>query len=102
MNMNLSIAKLLNTINNNKDMNNKTEFETFREIDKYTQNILLEEAPSCFNGIVSVKKYKITIEEIKEPDGVIIDRLIKLRSNSTNSHDLMPLREAAAEYGVKL
>ena len=80
----------------------KTEFETFRDVDNYAQLQLLQEAPSCFNGIVRVKKYKITIEEIKEPDGVIIDRLIKLRSNSTNSHDWMPLREAAAEYGVKL
>ena len=83
-------------------MNKKTQFETFRDIGNYTQVQLLQEEPSCFNGIVRVKKYKITIEEIKEPDGVIIDRLIKLRSNSTNSHDLMPLREAAAEYGVKL
>ena len=83
-------------------MSKKIEFETFREIDKCTQDRLLEQEPSVFNGIVSVKKYKITIEEIKEPDGVIIDRIMKLKSESTNYHDQMPLCKAAAEYGVKL
>ena len=80
----------------------KTEFETFRPVDNYAQLHLLQEEPSVFNGMVRVKKYKITIEEIDDADGVIIDRIIKLKSESTNHHDWTPLREAAAEYGVKL
>jgi len=31
-------------------------FETFREIGTYEINILSQDKPSCFNGIVRVKK----------------------------------------------
>ena len=41
--------------------------------------------PDCFNGMVMVKKFKITVEEIKEPEEVILERLEKLyRNNNKN------------------
>lgn len=40
----------------------KTVFETFREIDINS----LKRDPDCFNRQVSVRKYKVTIEEIED------------------------------------
>ncbi len=76
--------------------------ETFRELSPYLQRELERENPSCFNGDVSVKKYRITIEEISEPISVIAERLQKLWDESNNIHHRDPLRAAAAQIGYSL
>ena len=55
--------------------------------------------PSCFNGMVRVVKYRITVEEVEEPIEVIHERLQKLWDESTNWHNRMPLEMAAKKYG---
>ena len=62
-------------------------------------NINEQIEPSCFNGGVRVEKYKITIEIVEEPIGVICERLEKLWVESKNFHDYDPLMEVAKKFG---
>ena len=77
-------------------------FETFDKINGYRESQLISKDPSCFNGIVSVRKYRVTIELIDEPMNVIHARLQKMWDECDNSHHWGPLREAAKEYGLEL
>lgn len=66
--------------------NTKIEFETYRNVlDKYTVNQLKMELPSAVN-FVSYRKYKVSIELIEEPKEVLIERLTKMLSETTNWH----------------
>lgn len=58
--------------------------------------------PSCFNGMVSVRKYRVTAELINEPIEVIRLRLIKLWRECDNSHHTHPIYSAGKEYGLDL
>lgn len=76
--------------------------ETFRAVGDYEAGNLKQDAPSCFNGIVRVKRYRITIEEIEEPNEVIKARIQQLCDESKNHHDWCPLQIAAHKYGLEL
>lgn len=76
-------------------------FETFREIGNYEESNLRQKNPSCVN-FLRVKKYRVTIEEIDDPDEVICQRLQELWDNTTNYHHAAMLRDAAEKYGYKL
>jgi len=58
--------------------------------------------PSCFNGNVRVRKYKVTIEEIKEPDEVIAERVQKMWDACDNMHHRSPLKDMAKTVGLDL
>jgi hypothetical protein len=75
-------------------------FETFREMSSYEISNITEDKPTCFNGYVSVRKYKITIELIDEPVEIIQDRIKELYNKSTNHHDWQPLQNEAKKYGM--
>lgn len=77
-------------------------FETFREIGDYQINSLKQDAPSCFNGVVSVKRYRVIIEEIDEPDDAIRERIQKLWDECNNLHHHGPLQAIAKRYGLEL
>ncbi|KPK66753.1 MAG: hypothetical protein AMS21_00950 [Gemmatimonas sp. SG8_38_2] len=77
-------------------------FETFKYPGEWALHALKQSEPNCFNGIVSVRKFRITVERIDEPDEVIRERLQKLWDKSNNSHDWGPLRAVAKEFGLKL
>lgn len=78
-----------------------TTLETFRYIGDYEKGNLTQLKPSCFNGIVRVKKYRITIEEIEEPNEVIAERLEKLWVECDNYHHYKPLLDAAKTIGYE-
>ncbi len=59
-------------------MDDKIVFETFQEIGSYEINNMTRDEPTCFNGYVRVKKYKVTIEEVHEPIDIIARRVQKL------------------------
>lgn len=80
----------------------RIEIETFRTMDNYTLGQYREAEPSCWNRVVSVRKYRLIIEPVDEPDEVIAERLVKLWRNSTNHHDMMPLSVEAKRIGLKL
>lgn len=75
-------------------------FETLREPHINEHNIAKE--PSCFNGIVNVRRYRITVELIEEPVEVIRERILKLWYTCDNWHHWDPLKRAAAEVGLAL
>jgi hypothetical protein len=79
-----------------------TPFTTFREPSNYLTEQLKQEEPSCFNGIVRIRKFKITIEEIEEPKEVLVERLRKLWRESDNMHHWKPLKNEAEKLGINL
>lgn len=76
--------------------------ETFVKPSDWELSNLRRLVPSCFNGIVSVRRYRITIEEIAEPDETIVSRITDLWNKTNNHHDWRPLQEAASKFGVTL
>lgn len=77
-------------------------FETFRIIGDYQIRDLTSNEPSCFNGDVKIRKYKITIEEVEEPIEVLQQRLQKLWDECDNMHHWQPLQHAAKRLGYTL
>jgi len=77
-------------------------FDTFKEIGLYEQQNLKFKEPSCFNGNVSIRKYKITIEPIEEPNEVLGERLQMLWDECDNHHHWTPLKRAALQIGYEL
>jgi len=77
--------------------------ETFRSVGDYELNgySFNNKTPSCFNGIVSIKKYRITVEIIEEPLEVYQERLEKLWVESDNFHHHTPLKNAAKEIAYE-
>lgn len=76
-------------------------FETFRKVGSYERSNLELKEPSCFNGFVSIKKYKITIEEVEEPKEVLAARLQEMWDKSDNHHNWQPLVNAAKSIGYE-
>jgi hypothetical protein len=77
-------------------------FETFRKIGAHEIGNLIQREPSCFNGIVSVRKYRVTVEEVEEPKDVLIERVRKLWRETKNHHDWNPLKDEAKILGIEL
>jgi hypothetical protein len=82
--------------------NSIISFETFRKIGAYEQGTLQSHKPSCFNYEVSIRKYRVTIEPVEEPNEVLAERLQKLWDECDNHHHWQPLRGAAAQIGYEL
>ena len=77
-------------------------FDTFRKIGLYEQHNLQSKEPSCFNGSVSIRKYKVTIEPIEESNDILAERLQKLWDECDNHHHWTPLKNAAKQIGYEL
>jgi hypothetical protein len=60
------------------------------------------QSPSAFNGTVRFRRYRVSVDEIDEPDQVLIDRLRKLWAECDNHHNLSPIQQAAAQFGIEL
>lgn len=75
--------------------------ETFRP-PGWTIDRLRDDQPSAFNGEVRVRRYRITVELIDEPEQVIKDRLVALWRQTNNHHQREPIRAMAASYGLDL
>ena len=75
-------------------------FETFREFNDLGN--LSQSEPSCFNGIVRVRRYEVTVREIPEKIEVIQARIQKLWDENKNHHRDKPLRAEGKKYGMDL
>lgn len=58
--------------------------------------------PSCFNSVIRIAKYKITVEKIEEPIEILQARLQELWDTSENWHHGDALRRKAKELGFEL
>jgi hypothetical protein len=76
--------------------------ETFQSVGSYELLKLTQNEPSCYNGAVRVRKFKVTIEPIDEPNEVIAERLQVLWDSSDNHHEYEPLRRYAKSIGYEL
>jgi hypothetical protein len=76
----------------------KQEIITFRNMDDYSLGNLKQQEPSCFNSIIRVIKYKITIEEIQEPKELICERLEKLYVECDDWRNREALDSVAKKY----
>jgi hypothetical protein len=82
----------------------RQEIETFRNPIGYDLDNLCysNREPSCFNSVVSVRKYRVAAELIEEPIEVIQERIKKLFLESDNRHHYEPLMREAKKYGLEL
>jgi hypothetical protein len=97
-----SSKKQKDVTNKKNEENNVVSFETFRNIDLYEQRNLQDKEPSCFNGSVKIRKYRVTIELIEEPNEVLAERLQKLWDECDNHHHWRPLKDKALQIGYEL
>ena len=81
---------------------NPIVIETFKPVSSYVVGQLKQDSPSCFNGIVEVRRYRITIEPIEEPTEIIGQRLQQLWDACDNHHHAGPLHAAAKAIGWDL
>lgn len=75
--------------------------ETFKKIGDWQLNDMEQREISCFNGIVEVEKYRITVEKIEEPIDVIQQRLETLWVLSDNHHHYNPLKNKAKQFNYE-
>lgn len=80
----------------------KYEFDTFRGFNSWEERQLSQESPSCLNGTVRFRKWRISAEIVDEPVEVLAERIQSLWDYSNNYHDTEPLRQAAASIGYEL
>jgi hypothetical protein len=72
--------------------------ETYRE--PWLRDVAQTE-PSAYNGMVRIRRYRVTVELIEEPVEVLRDRLRKLwREDEKNHHHWAPMRTVAKELGM--
>lgn len=79
----------------------KGEIVTYRYPERAVLDLRQEE-PSCFNGEVRFRKYRVTFERVDEPHEVLAARIQTLWDTTTNHHHTDSLRNAAASIGYKL
>jgi hypothetical protein len=74
--------------------------ETYRE-PRWELDRLASSEPSAFNGIVQIRRYRVTAELIDEPIEVLRDRLrILWRESEPNTHHRGPMRTVAVQLGM--
>lgn len=76
-------------------------FETFGNPEDQIQRLLID-APTVFNGLVRVERYRVTVERIEEPEEVIKERLQELLAQKGHIDKNKQVRKAASRLGIKL
>lgn len=76
--------------------------ETFFKPTEWSLRRFEHSEPSCMNGQVSIKRYRLTVEEIEEPIEVLHERLRKLWRQETNPHRWGPIKSEAKRLGLDL
>ena len=80
----------------------EASIETFRDPRGYWLSQMKQSEPSSFNGRVEVRKFRVTVELIDEPEEVIRTRIQKLWDECDNHHHWQPLKKEAEKYGLEL
>lgn len=78
------------------------EFETFRKPGWYEADALTCDQPTCFNGNVEIRRYRIRFEEIEESKDILAERLQHLWDHGDNHHQVGPLKGEAKKIGIEL
>lgn len=76
--------------------------ETFSSPFGYWLRQIKRDTPFCFNGMVGVRKYRVTAELIEEPNEVIAARIQHLWDVCDNWHHWDALKAAAQAVGYTI
>jgi len=82
----------------------KRMFETYQPETIQPNNITV---PNVFNGMCLIRRYRVTIEEIKETSDVLIKRLYDLYNKKqelgiTHTDNIRAMRREAKNLGINL
>lgn len=80
----------------------RREFVTFRNVDTYAIGQMTQDAPSSFNGMARVRRYRVTVELLDEPIETIRARIVDLWERCNNHHQWGGIEAEAARYGLDL
>mgnify|MGYP006370780029 FL=1 len=80
----------------------RRDFTTFMPVDNYSASQMTQDAPSSFNGMVRVRRYRVTVELVDEPIETIRARIVDLWERNDNHHQWDAIRTEAARYGLDL
>lgn len=79
-----------------------TVIECFGEPNEHLLRRLGHAAPTVWNDKVAIKRYRITVEEIVEPDTVLKDRMEALLKTRGHIDKNRHIRDEAKRLGIKL
>jgi hypothetical protein len=79
-----------------------TTFQTFFPVGTHNIRDWTQSKPSSFNALIRVKKYRVTIEEVQEPEDVIIDRLVELYKNADSYRERAAIEDYAEACGFNI
>lgn len=78
------------------------EIEVFGLPSDAALSYLGEQVPTIFNGKVNVKRYRITIQEVEEPNDVLKERLQQLLDKGGHVSNTKAIQEEAKRLGIEL
>lgn len=78
------------------------QIELFGLPNDYVLGCLGKTEPTIFNGEVSVKRYRVTVEEIVEPKEVLKERLQMLLKQGGHLGNAQAIRAEAKRLGIEL
>jgi hypothetical protein len=82
----------------------KEVIETFQKPDEQNLRLFTSEEPYAFRGEVFVERYRISIELIKEPKEIYVERLEELwrHTGKSKTDEWGPIQARAKELGVTM
>ncbi len=78
------------------------QIEVFGLPNDYLLGQLGKREPTIWNGQVSVKRYRVTVEEIEEPAEVLKERLLALLMQRGHIENANSIRAEAKRLGITL
>ena len=69
-------------------------------MDYSSQMNMTQEKPYCWNGVASIRKYRVTVELVDEPVEVLRERVQKLWDECDNYHNWDAIQKHANELGM--
>lgn len=85
-----------------EETNKIISFETFQTFGSHEICNMTRDIPTCFNGMVKIKKYKVTIEPIEESIDAYTKRLQDMWEKCDNHHHVAPIESVAKSLGIIL
>jgi hypothetical protein len=76
--------------------------EVFGMPSDYQLDMLGSKEANVLNGVVSVRRYRVTVEEIEEPVEVLRERLVQLNGQRLHMDSKAAIERAAVVLGVTL
>lgn len=83
-------------------MSRIAEIEVFGKPSEYILTSMGKAEPNVWNSVVNVKRYRVTVEEIEEPQEVLKERLLALLNQRGHISHRQCIRDEAKRLGIDL